>query len=153
MGDWFVIAHIPTSVEAEAHDATESYALREDGDIDVLFRFCDGSFEGPAEELRMRGWVHDPATNAEWRVRPLWPLGLSYQILELDPEFTTTVIGHPSGRYAWIMAREPRLPEERLAAIEERLRDQGYETDRMRRVPHGDPSCLASPLDRGARNG
>lgn len=142
MGDWYVIAHIPTSVESAAHQAVESYTLRKDGDIDVRFRFCDGGLEGSLEELRMRAWVYDPATNAEWRVRPFWPLRLAYQILELDPQYDHTVIGHPSGRYAWVMARTPEMDEEQLAAITRRLEQRGFETGRMRRVPHANDSCL-----------
>ncbi len=145
MGDWFVIAHIPTALEAEAYDAVETYALREDGRIDVRFRYCDGAADGPAEELHMIGWVHDSATNAEWRVRPAWPLRLAYQILELDSDYRVTVVGHPSGSYAWVMARRPELPEDVLIAIEGRLAAQGYETDRLRRVPHADGQCLEQP--------
>lgn len=145
MGDWFVIAHIPTALEANAHDAVETYELRPDGRIDVRFRYCDGAADGPAEELHMVGWVYDPATNAEWRVRPFWPLSLAYQILEVDSDYGVTVVGHPSGSYAWIMARRPELPEDLLESIEGRLAAQGYETDRLRRVPHGDGGCWEKP--------
>ncbi|MDH3935419.1 MAG: lipocalin family protein, partial [Gammaproteobacteria bacterium] len=31
MGDWYVIANIPTFVETGAHNAIESYALNADG--------------------------------------------------------------------------------------------------------------------------
>ncbi len=145
MGDWYVIAHMPLSVEADAHEAVETYTLREDGEIDVRFRFCEGALDGPPKEFGMRAWVHDPATNAEWRVRPFWPLRLDYQILELAPDFSLTVIGHPSGSYAWVMAREPRLDEALLGAITKRLAERGYEVERMRRVPHADGSCREAP--------
>jgi apolipoprotein D and lipocalin family protein len=151
MGDWYVVAHIPTSAEDEAYEAIESYALRDDGDIDVSFRFCEGSFDGPAREISMRGWVHDPTTNADWRVRPFWPVSLRYQILELDPRFTVTVVVHPSGRYAWIMSRQPRLSEAYLEESTHRLANLGFDTDRMRRVPHGDGSCLSEDRARGDR--
>ena len=142
MGDWYVVAHIPTYVEDEAYGAVETYALRDDGAIDVRFRFCDGSFDGPRREIAMLGWVQDPTTNAEWRVRPFWPLRLSYQILELDPAFSVTVVGHPSGRYAWVMARRPELREDELDDIIRRLSELGYRTERMRRVPQRDGACL-----------
>ena len=89
----------------------------------------------------MRAWVVDPDTNAEWRVRPFWPLRLRYQILELDPGYRLTVVGHPSGRYAWVMARTPRISDAALAPIIERLNHSGYETDRLRRVPHASGAC------------
>lgn len=140
MGDWFVIAHIPLDIEAEAHEAIESYSLRDDGTIDVRFRFCEGSLDGERRELGMDAWVYDPATNAEWRVRPFWPLRLVYQISELDPDYRTTVIVNPSG-YAWLMARTPSLPESEVEAVTRRLAEAGYDTAKLRRVPHDDGAC------------
>ena len=142
MGDWYVVAHIPTPTEAEAFEAVERYALREDGTIEVRFLFCEGGFDGPAETVEMTGWVHDPATNAEWRVRPLWPLALQYQISELDPAYQRTVVVNPGGGYAWVMARQREIPEAELESIVERLARDGYETARLRRVPHRDGACL-----------
>ncbi len=142
MGDWYVIAHIPLSPEAEAHEAVESYVLADDGSIDVTFRFCDGASDGPLEIFRLRGWVHDPATGAEWRVRPFWPLSFRYQITELDPEYRVTVV--ESGRNAWVMARESSLPESELQAILARLAARGFELADLRRVPHTpDGGCRA----------
>ena len=40
------------------------------------------------------------------------------------------------------MARRPELSESRLDAIAQRLAARGYETDRLRRVPHADGACL-----------
>jgi len=139
MGDWYVIAHIPMAAEAEAHEAVESYELAEDGTIDVRFRFCEGALDGPPEEFTFRGWVHDPATNAEWRVRPVWPLAFRYQIIELDPEYTTTVV--VSGENAWVMARRPKMDEAQLAAITDRLAERGFALDSLRRVPHRGGAC------------
>jgi apolipoprotein D and lipocalin family protein len=141
MGDWYVIAHIPLAAEAGAHEAVERYTLREDGTIDVRFRFCEGSLEGPFREISMTGWVHDPSTNAEWRVRPIWPLRLTYQIVELDPDYSRTVVVYPPGGNAWIMARTPELDPALLAETIRRLAASGYDTTRLRRVPHDDGAC------------
>ena len=37
MGDWYVIANIPTAIEKGAHNAVESYRLEEDGTIATTF--------------------------------------------------------------------------------------------------------------------
>ena len=47
MGDWYVIANIPTFIEKGAHNAIESYRLAEDGSIPTTFTFRAGGFEGP----------------------------------------------------------------------------------------------------------
>jgi apolipoprotein D and lipocalin family protein len=140
MGEWYVIAHIPTPTEANAFEAVESYALRDDGAIDVRFRFCEGGLDGERRELTMLAWVYDPATNADWRVRPFWPLRLTYQIAELDPDYRVTVVTNPHG-YAWVMARRPQIPEAELSAITQRLAERGFDTTLLRRVPHADGAC------------
>ena len=43
MGDWYVIASIPTRLERGAHNAVESYQLLADGTIDTTFTFNDGA--------------------------------------------------------------------------------------------------------------
>ena len=134
-GDWFVLEHIGLEPESEAHDEVETYTLREDGRIDVALRFRDGAFDGPERRMSQLAWVHDPATNAEWRIRPFWPLALSYLIIDLDGDYAWTVVGHPSKRWVWIMAREPRLDAETLSGIRGRLAEQGYDVTRLRRVP------------------
>jgi apolipoprotein D and lipocalin family protein len=37
MGDWYVIANIPTFIEKNAHNAMESYRLAEDGTVATTF--------------------------------------------------------------------------------------------------------------------
>ena len=39
MGDWYVIANIPTFIEKEATNAIESYRLDKDGNIATTFTF------------------------------------------------------------------------------------------------------------------
>ena len=47
MGDWYVIANIPTFLEKGAHNAVESYALNDDGTIATTFVFRDGGLVCP----------------------------------------------------------------------------------------------------------
>ena len=61
MGDWYVIANIPTFMERGAHNAVESYALDADGTIATTFTFRDGSFEGKRKQYHPRGFVLDSA--------------------------------------------------------------------------------------------
>ena len=42
MGDWYVIAHIPSRPERNAYNAIETYALQADGTIQTTFRRNDG---------------------------------------------------------------------------------------------------------------
>lgn len=62
MGDWYVIAHIPSRPEREAFDAVESYALRPDGRIQTTFRYRKGSFDAPVKTMHPIGKVKPAPT-------------------------------------------------------------------------------------------
>ena len=42
MGDWYVIANIPTFLEKDAYNAVETYRLDDDGSIDTTFTYRKG---------------------------------------------------------------------------------------------------------------
>ncbi|MFK7898797.1 MAG: lipocalin family protein [Myxococcota bacterium] len=134
-GLWYVISSMPTSAEEGAHNSTEEYTLREDGEIDIENRFRVGAFDGPEKIITMRGWVHNEVTNSEWRVQPIWPIRLSYLILELDPDYQHVVVGHPSKRYVWIMSRQPTLDPEIEADLRARLGEAGYDVEKIQVMP------------------
>ncbi len=134
-GEWYVIESIGLDVEANAYDQEEIYSLRADGRIDVTATFYDGGFDGPHRILPQVGWVHDETTNAEWRIRPFWPLSLDYLIIDLDTDYAWSVVGHPSKRWVWIMSRDTVLDASILAGIRQRLGEQGYDVSRLRPIP------------------
>lgn len=135
MGDWRVISIIPYFAEKGRVDSVESYALRPDGRIDNWFVSRKGTFDAPQKRIDALAWVHNTATNAEWRVRFLGLITAQYHIIDLDPQYRWTVVGHPSRNYGWIMAREKTLPEKTLAEIKTRLTAQGYDVARFVPVP------------------
>ena len=74
MGDWYVIATIPTRFEKDACNALEVYTLKANGDIATSFHFRAGSFAGKAREIHSTGIVKGGTGNAVWAVQVFWPL-------------------------------------------------------------------------------
>ena len=73
MGNWHVIASIPTFIEKEAFNAAESYHLNADGTVATTFRFNRGDFDGPAKTYTPRGFIRDQSSNAVWGMKFVWP--------------------------------------------------------------------------------
>jgi apolipoprotein D and lipocalin family protein len=135
MGDWYVIANIPTYLERGAHNAVESYRLDADGSIATTFTFRDGAFDGPEKVLRPRGFVRDRETNAVWGMQFVWPIKAEYVIAHVDENYSETIIARSARDYVWIMAREPELTQgdyERLVGMVAAL---GYDVSELQRVP------------------
>lgn len=140
MGDWYVIAHIPTFIEDEAYNAIESYSLNPDGTIDTVFTFRDGGFDGPQRRYNPKGFVQSE-NNAEWGMRFVWPIKAEFLVVWLDEDYSQTVIGRSKRDYVWIMAREPTLPEDDYQRILEFLAEEGYGLEELRKVPQSWPEA------------
>ena len=134
MGDWYVIANIPTFIEKNATNAIESYKLSSDGIIHTTFSFTKDLLK-VKKIYRPKGFVFNKETNAEWRMQFLWPFKMPFLIIELDEDYSYTVIGYPSKKYVWIMARDPQMEEKRYNLILDNLSKIGYDISLIQKVP------------------
>jgi apolipoprotein D and lipocalin family protein len=135
MGDWYVIAATPTWIDAEAYDAVESYRRDADGSIATTYTFRDGGHDGPVKRYTPRGFVREGSANAVWGMQFVWPLRADYRIAWLAADYSRVVIAREKRDYAWIMARTPQLPEPLVEELYGFLRDNGYDTAKLRRIP------------------
>jgi apolipoprotein D and lipocalin family protein len=135
MGDWFVIASIPTFIEKGAHNALESYELAADGTIRTTFTYRAGAFDGEEKRYTPTGFVLDRGSNAVWGMQFVWPIKAEYVIAFVDPGYTRTIIARSARDHAWVMARKPTMSDADYRDTLDRLQAMGYELDQVRRVP------------------
>ena len=136
MGDWYVIASIPTFIEKDAFNAIESYRLDDDGTVATTFKFNKGSFDGPLKTYHPRGYVRDKGSNAVWGMQFIWPFKAEYRIIFLSEDYSKTVIGRTKRDYVWIMAREKTIPTDEYEEILKFLQEQEYNIKDIIKVPH-----------------
>ena len=142
LGRWYVVANIPYFLEKGKVASYDTYARRPDGRLDNLFTFRKGGFDAPEQTWRGTAWVVDQESNAEWKVRFLWPLKSTYLVLELDPEYRWAVVATPGRKLLWILARDRQLPADVYEKILRLCEAQGY--DRSRIVPVPQPVSSSS---------
>lgn len=135
MGDWYVIAHVPTWPERAAFNAVESYSLREDGRIATRFRYRHGGFNAPVNTMHPVGTVRPGTGNAVWDMQFLWPFQAEYVIAELSADGQRTIVARSDRDYAWLMARTPQISDQAYEEAMASLRALGYDMDKVRRVP------------------
>ncbi len=134
MGDWYVIANIPTFIEKGATNAIESYKLGYNGTIETTFTFFKDSPSGKKKTYKPTGFIKNKETNAEWKMQFLWPFKMPFLIIDLDEDYSYTVIGIPSRKYVWIMARDPIMNENQYDDILNRLSDIGYDISLIKKI-------------------
>jgi len=136
MGDWFVIATIPTFLERDAYNPIETYRRDNDGSIATTFTFNKGSLNGPIKIYRPRGFIKDRLTNAIWGMQFVWPIKADYRIVYLDDNYQQTIIGRSSLDYVWIMARTSTISQEDYSNLVALVVSLGYDLDALKKATH-----------------
>jgi apolipoprotein D and lipocalin family protein len=134
MGDWYVIANIPTFLEEGAHNALEQYALNEDGTVATTFSFNKDNFQGQRKTYTATGFV-DPENTSQWKMQFLWPFKAEFIIAYLSPDYEHTIIARTSRDYVWIMARTPVISEQAYQQLIQISRELGYDINKIQKVP------------------
>ncbi len=128
-GTWYELASYPQSFQEGCSNTTATYTLRTDGEIDVLNRCLKA---GEVDDARGRARVVSPPAKLEVSFfRPFWG---DYWVIDLDPDYKTAIVGHPSRDYLWLLSRTPTVAPEVMAGLEEKARQSGYPLERLRRT-------------------
>ena len=135
MGTWYVIAHIPPAATNDSWNSVERYEQVEPGVIRTVFTYRDGGFDGEPERMEPTGYVVEGTNNTVWAMQFFWPIRLEYTISHVSPDYQTTIIARSARDLVWIMARTPTIPAATHDRLVERVRELGYDTSQLRRVP------------------
>jgi apolipoprotein D and lipocalin family protein len=134
LGTWYEIASFPQSFQRGCTATTATYTLRDDGELGVMNRCRLGSVDGKEIVALGRARVVDGTTNAKLEVSFFRPFWAPYWIIDLSPDYSHAVVGHPSRDYLWILSRTPTMNDVTYQRIVARLRVQGYDTSHLVRT-------------------
>lgn len=135
MGDWYVIAHIPTVLDRSAYNAIETYRLEEDGRVATTYRNRQGGFDGKRKVMTPTGHVIPGTGNALWGMQFVPLVRAEYRIAHLEPDYSVTIIGRSELDYVWLMSRSPMMSEADYRRYERLMSSWGYDTSKLVRVP------------------
>ena len=134
-GRWYVIANIPYFAERGNVGAYVEYYRRPDGQIADVYYAREDGFASPLERREGRAYVVEGTGNARWRVTFVWPIFVSYQILYIDPDYRTALIGYPDRSLGWVFSRDPDMDDATYRELLGRFEMQGYDISQFQRVP------------------
>lgn len=144
MGNWYVIASIPTFLERDAWNAVESYRLLDDGRVATTFSFNAGGPDGERKAYHPTGFVCDGDSNAVWGMRFIWPIKADFRIVHVDANYQHTIIGRNKRDYVWVMARTPQIPPAEMERLVSIVAGQGYDITKLQPVPQHWPDQPAT---------
>ena len=117
-GTWYEIARLPMWFQRHCVDSKAVYTSRQDGAI-VVHNECVTD-SGRLDQADGVATAVDTETNAKLTVvfdnffAKLFGSSRqgNYWIIDLDPEYRTSMVGTPDRRYLWILSRAPRMDDE-----------------------------------------
>jgi apolipoprotein D and lipocalin family protein len=130
LGRWYEIARYEQRFQKGCDGVTADYSLRADGSIDVVNR-CRKP-DGKPSEARGRAKVVDGRTNAKLKVSFFGPFYGNYWVLDHDEDYSWAIVGEPSGRYLWLLNRDPAPADAEVRKLIGRARSLGYDTSMLR---------------------
>ncbi len=134
LGNWFELARYEQAFQRNCDGVTADYALRADGRISVLNR-CRNP-DGTIKTAKGKAKVVDAATGAKLKVSFFGPFFGDYWVLDHADDYSWSIVGEPSGRYLWLLARESSPGRAQLDALIVRAKALGYDTSMLRITSH-----------------
>ena len=138
LGQWYSVARIPNRFEKNCLQSKAEYSLSDNHTIKVI-NSCPTK-SGELKTVEGRAWIMDES-NAKLEVGffeifgwyPEFARG-KYWVLGLGPInssglYSYAVVGEPSRKYGWILARTKKLEDKLLTEALKIVKEQGYSPD------------------------
>lgn len=131
LGKWYEIARYDHSFERDLVGCTAEYSLRDDGKIKVLNSGHLKTLNGDYKESVGKAKARKNGTPGQLQVSFFGPFYGDYDILELAPDYSYSVVGSSSPKYLWILSRTPQINKATKDKILRNLRQRGYDTSKL----------------------
>lgn len=137
LGLWHEYARYDNRFERNCEGVTAEYAKRDDGLVSVRNTCREGSPDGRARASEGRARVVPDSNGAKLEVSFFGPFFFGkYWVLDHADDYTWSIVGEPSGRYLWVLTREPRPSGELGNMLIARARALGYDTTQLKFTQH-----------------
>jgi apolipoprotein D and lipocalin family protein len=140
LGRWYEMARYDAGFERDCEAATADYALRPDGLVSVTNSCREGAPDGPVRSITGRARIVPDSGNAKLKVSFFGPFFVgNYWVMDHADDYGWTIVGEPTGKYLWVLTRDPTPDQASKDALVGRVAALGYNTGMLRftRQPPG----------------
>lgn len=132
-GLWYEIARLPNSFEKGLECVTANYSLKTNGKIQVLNKGYSAK-KGDYKSSKGTAWRPNEDYPGRLKVSFFWPFSGNYYIIALDKEYSYALVGDPSRKYLWVLARTKELDENIYSDLLAKAQSHGFDTEKMMRI-------------------
>jgi apolipoprotein D and lipocalin family protein len=124
----------PTRLKKALNAVRLNTKLLEDGKIEVLNTGRKINKRNKLVTAKGKAFVPDIKAPAKIKVSFFGPFYADYWILALDNDYQYALVGEPSRKYLWILARNTTMPESDFQLLMRIAKEAGFNTGKMIRV-------------------
>lgn len=133
LGLWYEFARYENRFEKGCEGVTARYVLKPDGEIAVKNTCREGAVGGPSKASEGKAVPAGDPKGAKLKVSFFGPaLMTNYWVLDRGDDYDWAIVGEGSGRFLWILTREPVPTPARRADLIDRVKALGYDTTLLR---------------------
>lgn len=158
LGSWYEIASIPQFFQRKCvSDTKAEYEMAREENLVRVINSCKTE-SGETAVAEGRAKVVDQNSNAKLQVTFLkvfdWVFvpGGHYWILDLAPDYSYAIVGHPRRTYGWILSRTPNMDPDTLLTLEKKLKALGYDTCKFNTTVQQGGLTVSKPLCQNAQS-
>ena len=133
-GTWYEIARLPNSFEKGLKCVTANYSLKDNGRIMVLNKGYASEPKGKWKTAKGTAWVPDKEYPGRLRVSFFWPFAGNYYILALDENYQYALVGDPSRKYLWVLARSLSLDASIYTQLMDHAKKNGFDIQQVLKI-------------------
>jgi len=131
LGKWYEVARLPNSFQKQCAQSTAEYSKIDDETIRVINK-CSQIGSNKSDGVEGKAFIVPNSGNAKLRVQFFWPFRGDYWIIALDTvNYTWAVVGEPSRKYLWILARESSLDKNTFEQLKKIASDKGFDVSKL----------------------
>lgn len=134
LGKWYEQARYEAGFQKGCEAVTAEYSQKPDGAVAVVNSCHQGGLTGPLNTAEATARVVEGSSGSKLKVTFFWPIEGDYWVLDRATDYSWSIVGEPSGRYLWILTRSQTIGPRQYAALAEKAKALGYDTDRLRRT-------------------
>lgn len=131
LGKWYEIARYDHIFERDLVGCIAEYSLCDDGKIKVVNSGYLKTLDGPFKESVGKAKLKKNGKPGQLRVSFFGPFYSDYNIMELAPDYSYSVVGSASPKYLWILSRTPKIEQDVCETIIHNLQQRGYDTSKL----------------------
>jgi apolipoprotein D and lipocalin family protein len=134
-GLWYDVASFPQRFQKDCHCTTAEYTLMPKGYVKVVNKCRKGGFNKRISGITGKAFAVKGSNNTKLKVQFFWPFRGDYWVVKLDTDYKWAVVSSPGKEYLWLLSRKPVIDESLYDTIINSLKNEGYDTARLKRTP------------------